>query len=390
MKPETIVKDTLDEWAAEARIPRDLAGRALRRRTRRRSFKVALAGGSTALLVGAASVAIVSGGGSARPRPMEPALQPVALSSDTTLRTDQDSAFPRRLVAAGHMAVAAYYTHRVRSINGQPTAQRTWHLYNPSTGTYEQAPWAFISVAPGMNQAAVLQGPLPASRVGVLDMKTRRVTRWIPVDHPVGGVDWSPDGRRLLLTSYNKNPDILGNPGESSRTGYYVVNSMAERGAFHPMPALGDNVNHRQDLGWSRDGKLIWAPTATMPAKLFYSPDGRRQPAPPHEADYEDHEAGLSPNGTLLPQFGPKPGPAVTVTNVVTGKKVAVLPIEQAEAWADDKQLFATGCDPKKCTGKGEFRNRLLLVTLRGKITPLTGYRRSDREGAWIPVFTRR
>jgi hypothetical protein len=40
--------------------------------------------------------------------------------------------------------------------------------------------------------------------------------------------------------------------------------------------------------------------------------------------------------------------------------------------------------------GKGEFRNRLLLVTLQGKITPLTGYQRSDRAGSWTPVFTRR
>ncbi|MBC6457474.1 hypothetical protein [Actinomadura sp. HBU206391] len=101
-------------------------------------------------------------------------------------------------------------------------------------------------------------------------------------------------------------------------------------------------------------------------------------------------EAGLSPNGTLLPKFGPRPGPAVTVTNVKTGKAVAVLPIQQAWAWADDNQLFAIGCDPKKCRGKGEFRNRLLLVSLDGKITPLTGYQRSDRLGSWDPLFTHR
>ncbi|MFI0449644.1 hypothetical protein [Actinomadura sp. 6N118] len=391
MKPEMIVKSACEEWAAEVRVPGDLADRALRGRTRRRSFKLALAGGSTALLVGAAAVAIVSGGGSAHPRQVEPAFEPVSLSSDTTLRTDPDSAFPRRLVAAGRMAVAAYYTRHERSINGQRMRERTWHLYNPSTGVYEQTRWAYASVAPGMKQAAVLQGPLPASRVGVLDMKTQRVTRWISVDRPVGGMAWAPDGRRLLLTAYDKNPDTEALPGISSRTGYYVVNSMGERGAFHPMPALRSNLGPRQDMGWSRDGKLIWAPTATMPTKVFYNLDGEQQPAPAHEADYEEREeAGLSPNGTLLPKFGPKPGPAVTVTNVVTGKKVAVLPIEQAKAWADDGQLFAIGCDPKKCKGKGEFRNRLLLVTLQGKITPLTGYRRSDRDGAWVPVFTRR
>lgn len=359
--------------------------------TRRRSLKFALAAGSAALLAGTAAVAIVSGGGSAGTRQPEPALDPVALSSDTTLRTDLGSTFPRHLVAAGHMAVAAYFTGHVDSSNGQRTFERTWHLYNPSTGTYEQTHWAYLSVAPGMHQAAVLEGPLPASRVGILDMQTQKVTRWIPVGHPVGGIAWAPDGRRLLLTAYDRNPDTAAAPGKSSRTGYYIVSSVTGHGDFHPLPGIADNPGSRQDMGWSRDGKLIWAPTATMPTKVFYGLDGAKRSAPAHEDEYWDpEEAGLSPNGTLLPTFGPKPGPAVTVTNVATGKKVAVLPIEQAKAWADDHQLFAIGCDVKKCKGTGEFHNRLLLVTLSGKITPLTGYRRSDRAGSWVPVFTHR
>jgi hypothetical protein len=391
MKPETIVKSACEEWAAEARVPAGLADRALGTRPRRRPSKIALTGGATALLAGAAAaVAVVSSGGPAHPRPPEPAFEPVALSSDTTLRTDLGSAFPRRLVAAGHMAVAAYFTARTRTDHGQRTFERTWHLYNPSTGTYEQTHWAYVSVAPGMQRAAVLQGPLPATRVGVLDLKTQRVTRWIEAAHPVGGASWSPDGRRLLLTTYDKNPDTLADPGKSPRTGYYIAGSAAGPGAFHPMPALRDNPGTRQDLGWSRDGTLIWAPTATVPTKAFFTPGGERRPAPGHEADYEDEEAGLSPDGTLLPETGPPPGPAVTVTNVRTGKKRAVLPIEQAVAWADDHQLFAIGCDPRKCTGKNEFRNRLLLVDLKGRITPLTGYRRSDKPGSWYPMFTHR
>ncbi|WP_141581680.1 hypothetical protein [Actinomadura sp. WMMA1423] len=390
MKQETIVKHALEDWGAQARVPADLADRALRARSRRPHIKIALVGGTSALLAGTAAVALVSGGGAARPRPPAPAFEPVTLSADTTLRTDLGSAFPRRLVAAGHMAVSAYFTGRTVNANGKQTFERTWHLYNPSTGEYEPVPWAYLSVAPGMGRAAVLEGPLPAGRVGVYDMKTRKVVRWIRVDHPVGGAAWSPDGRRLLLTSYGSNPDAQGKPGTSSRTGYYVADSAAGPGAFHPMPAQRDNPGTRQDLGWSRDGALIWAPTATVPAKTFYSLEGGKRPAPAHEAEYEDEEAGLSPNGTLLPKFGPKPGPAVTVTNVVTGKKAAQLPIESARAWADDRRLFAIGCDPLKCKGIGEFRNRLLLVDLKGKITPLTGYRRSDREGSWVPVFTHR
>ncbi|MEU8119533.1 hypothetical protein AB0C21_12600 [Spirillospora sp. NPDC049024] len=390
MKPETIVKHALEDWGAEARVPDGLADRALRARPRRPLFKIALVGGTAALLAGTAAVALVSSGGTTPPRPSAPAFEPVALSSDTTLLKDLGSAFPRKLVAAGHMAVSAYYTGRTVGGSGGQTFQRAWHLYNPSTGEYEAVPWAYISVAPGMARAAVLEGPLPAKRVGVFDMKTRKVVRWIRVDHAVGGAAWSPDGRRLLLTAYGKNPDTQADPGASPRTGYYVTDSAAGPGPFHAMPASRDNPGSRQDLGWSRDGALIWAPTATMPTKVFYSLDGEKRPAPAHEAEYDDHEAGLSPNGTLLPKFGPKPGPAVTVTNVATGKKAAVLPIESAEAWADDRTLFAIGCDPLKCKGLGEFRNRLLLVDLKGKITPLTGYRRSDRAGSWNPVFTHR
>ncbi|MFG1858637.1 hypothetical protein ACGFJT_42865 [Actinomadura geliboluensis] len=390
MKPETIVRSTLDEWADEARVPAGLADRALRRRARRR-IKVALFGGTSALLAGATAAVLVAGGVTGGgPDRREVAFEPVSLSSDTSLRTDLGSAFPQRLVAAGHTAVAAYYTHNTPMGAEKGTFRRTWHLYNPSTGMYERTGWAYLSVAPGMQRAAVLQGPLPARRVGVLDMKTRKVTHWIPVDHPVGGLAWSPDGRRLLLTSYASNPDALGRPpGKSPRTGYYVAGSAKEPGAFHPLPASKDNPNNRQDLGWSRDGKLIWAPTATVPTKVFYDLDGRRRPAPAHEAD-DMEAAGLSPNGTLRAEFGPRPGPSITVTRADGGGKVASFPVQQALAWADDGRLFAIGCDVKKCTRKNEFRNRLLLVDLKGKITPLTGYQRSDKAGAWVPVFTHR
>ncbi|MBC6457473.1 hypothetical protein [Actinomadura sp. HBU206391] len=186
------------------------------------------------------------------------------------MRTDVGNPFPRRLVAAGHTAVAAYSTARTRSSgDGPKTIEYTWHLYDPASGMYERTPWAHLDVAPGMRQAAVLEGPLPASRVGVLDMKTQRVTHWIPVGHPVGGVSWSPDGRRLVLTAYDKNPDVIGpgDPGSCSRTGYYVVDAASGRGSFHTLAPDPDNFNSRQDLGWSRSGTLIWARPRPCPRR---------------------------------------------------------------------------------------------------------------------------
>jgi hypothetical protein len=342
----------------------------------RPSFKIALAACSTALVAGVGTAVFSAAGPS--PHARQTTIQPVTLSADTTLRTDLENTFPRHLVAAGHTAVAAYHMGRA------------WYLYDPASGTYEKTPWTYLNVAPGMHQAAVLEGPLPASRVGILDMKAQKVTRWISVAHPVAGISWSPDGRRLLLTAYDTSPDVPAAPGISSRTGYYMLEAGSWQGRFRPLPADRNSVASRQDLGWSRNGTLIWSPTDTVPTKIFYDLNGHPHAAPAYEAAYTSEEAGLSPNGTLLPKFGPRPGPAVTVKNVTTGKAAAVLPIEQAVAWADDAHLFAIGCDVKKCGGKGEFHNRLLLVSLEGRITPLTGYHRSDQPASWVPLFTHR
>lgn len=394
MNTETQIKNACEHLAAQARVPADLTDRVLvaeraPRRRARRPLGYSLAAGAAALLVGAGAVAVTTQGSTPK-RPV-PTIAPVTLSSDTSLRTDLGSTFPRHLVAAGHTAVAAYYTTHKASGG----IRRTWYLYDPSSGTYEKTPWAFLDVAPGMHQAAVLAGPLPAPRVGILDLATRKVTRWISIGHKVGGVAWAPDGRRLVLTAYAGDPDTLNPPmsgpdgSAGSRTGFAVVDSATGHGTFHALPPSSAAPGARQDLGWSRNGKLIWAPTQTDPAKVFYDLNGRPSPAPAHEADVME-DAGLSPNGILQPKFGPNPGPAVTIKNLKTDKIAAILPIEQARAWADDGQLFAVGCALKKCSGTGEFHNRLLLVNLQGKITPLTGYHRSDKLGSWVPVFTHR
>lgn len=375
MKLETLIKAASNDWSAQAQVPPGLADRVLRRSRRNRHVKIGLVAGSTAIIVGTA-LAVGPGAGLTQ-RSSPPAVPAGQLSTDSWLQSDPGTFPPRRLVAAGDVALAAYDTGR------------EWHLYNPASGQYEKTSWAYLDVAAGMRQAAVLEGPLPTSRVGILDMNTQKVTRWIKVDHPVGGVAWAPDGRRLVLTTYDKDPDEnQQNATEISslRTGFYIVDAESKLGSFHRL--AGDNKYlTRQDFRWSRRGTLLSAPTSTFPAKKFYDLDGNPRPAPAHEDETNDGEAGLSPNGTLLPKFGPSPGPAVTVTNVKTGKAAAILPIEQAIAWADDEHLIAISCDPKNCS---EFHNRFLLVGLDGKITPLTGYHDSDGQNQWKPVFAHR
>jgi hypothetical protein len=302
------------------------------------------------------------------------------------LRTDLNSKFPRHLVAAGHIAVAAYYTVKQVPAKNPQTVKYTWYLYQPTSDTYAKTSWADLDVAPGMHQAAVLEGPLPTTRVGILDMATQKVTRWISVDHPVGDVAWAPDGRRLLLTGYPARSNKITDPGSS--TGFYVMDARADPGTFHPVPMDPDNPSTRADFHWSRTGALLWEDSHTLPRR-FFDLRGNQVPAPKLEAEAHE-EAGLSPNGKLMPSFGPGPGPNITTTNVETGKTGANLPVEQARAWADDEHLIALACNPDACTGKGEFRNRLVLAGLDGKITPLTGYRDSQAPDAWEPIFTHR
>jgi hypothetical protein len=371
---ETDIRRILDEWSTEARVPPGLVDRALRRKTGRRLTTAALVVGAAALLVGAGVTVQTQVGPHpvTRPAPM-----------DTSLRTDPTNAPPRRLVAAGQVAVSAYYTSK-----GDPRKfSRTWYLYNSATGGYQKVPWAWVDVAPGLRQAAVLDGPLPTTRLGVVDMRTHRVTRWISLRAAAGGLSWSPDGRRLLVTTYARDPDSMGNaPGSGARTGFIVVDAKSGEAHFHSLLYDQNNPNTRQDFGWSRNGKLIWASTLHEPSKIFYDLTGARKPAPPHE-DQGYEQAGLSPNGRYLAESGPPPGPETVVTDVTTGKPAGSQPVEQLRAWADDTHLIALGCDPKHCTGKGEFHNRLVLVSLDGKtIIPLTGY----RSGGWVPLFTHR
>ncbi|MEV5750975.1 hypothetical protein AB0L00_24395 [Actinoallomurus sp. NPDC052308] len=384
MKLETLIGRSLTEWSADATVPAGLAERALRRRTRRRVRTVALATGAAALVaVGAVTTGVERG-----PAP-RPATRPV----DTSLHADPAHSPPVRFVAAGRIAMSAYYvTHRTG--NGLAVAsQRTWYLYDPASGGYRETPWAYLAVAPGLRKAAVLEGPLPAARVGLLDTRTRKVTRWIPLGRRAGGLSWSADGRRLLVTTYAQSPDLPTGPRSSTRTGFYAVDAKTgHTGSFHPLPPDADNFNVRQDLGWSRSGALIWSPTGRVPTRTFYDLRGRPQAAPPHEAD-GDQAAGLSPNGRYVATGNPGtgPGPLTTVKDAAAGRTVGVQPVEQLSAWADDGHLIAVACEPKACMGKGEFYNRLVLVSVDGKtITPLTGYRHTDRGSSWTPVFTSR
>jgi hypothetical protein len=371
---ETYVRKVLEEWSTEARVPSGLADRALGRRTGRRFTKAALVVGAAVLLAGAGVVV------DTRLTP-----NPVTRPVDISLHTDPADAPPTRLVAAGKTAMSAYRTLRV---SGKKVGY-TWYLYDPASDGYRKVPWAWLAVAPGLRQAAVLDGPLPTTRVGILDLRTQRVTRWINLRAAAGGLAWSPDGRRLLVTTYATDPEANYRPGTGARTGFILVDPQSGDAHFHSLLFDRANQNGRQDLGWSRDGTLIWAPTMNFrpPTRLFYDLDGVPRPAPAHEADQLE-KAGISPNGRLVATHS---GPGLSVNDLTTGRPVSNLPVMQIVAWADDAHVVVLTCDLKKCGGPRTLGYRFVLMSIDGKTaTPLTGYKTLATVDSWDPVFTPR
>lgn len=86
---------------------------------------------------------------------------------NVTARPDQSP--PRDVIAAGRVALAAYYTSRnVERSADRAVSERTYRLLNPETKKYAKDDrWSYVAVAPGLETAAVLEGDLPVRRIGL-------------------------------------------------------------------------------------------------------------------------------------------------------------------------------------------------------------------------------
>ncbi|MFI6282843.1 WD40 repeat domain-containing protein [Streptomyces sp. NPDC050988] len=407
MNVDELVRDTLRETAVDSvSVPAGFADRVLAVRRRRRSRRIAgTAVVTAAVLAAAVAVPLLDGGGDD--------VRPASEMNKSDIIGHPDQSPPRDLIAAGDTVLAAFsVSASVKQDNGDIIRTPTYGLLNQKTGKYEKTrKWAFLDVAPGSRTAAVLEQELPAKRIGLLDLITGKVDRWIPVDHGVGGVAFSPDGKRLVATTYAKNPDRYladrpisvngkNEPGPvPSRTGFSIVDVASGESDWHEVPLPKDefgfpNTNTREDFDWSHDGSLVYSSSMTDAYGQYYDLDGGEVPAP-DEKRITHVEAGISPDGKLAGGdfAGNGTDIAVAVNDARTGKRVAKLPAQQLLAWADNKRLIAWGCDPKKCSGKGEFRNQLLLVTVgTNKVVPLSDFRKAsdDYPGRWSPIFSTR
>jgi hypothetical protein len=328
-----------------------------------------------------------------------------------------DQSPPRDEISVGGTTLAAYFIpETVKKTADTAVYERTYHLLNPRTGKYAKAAdWSWVALAPGGKTAAVLERDLPASRIGLLDLTTGKVERWIPVDHGVGGLAFSHDGRKLVATTYTKNPDLrVRTEGDvewtedwmSSRTGFYVLDVASGNGGWSEVKLAADNgqlggtfLNPRQDFALTDDGRHVWSgsPVGDI-GKEFWDLKGNKVPAPAKDKHLEWYvDAGKSPDGKLVAGdfAGRKWKTSSWVRDAMTGAKTEVRG-QQLLAWVGNKQLIAWDIGEND---KNEFHQRLVLVTIGSdKEVPLSGFRQSDEgvegeagnagdAGRWEPLF---
>lgn len=400
MNVDELVRDSLREQAAEQpALGPGFAERVLAVRRRRRTRALASVAAAIAAVV-AFAVAV----------PLLDAGEDDARLANVSAHPDQTP--PRDMIAAGDVAMAAYYTwDTAKQADGREFAVRTYRLLDRKTGTYvKTTKWSRVAVAPGMRTAAVLERNLPAKRIGLLNMLTDEVERWIPVDHGVADVDFSPDGSKIVATTYSKNPDLLRHKerwdsdrdgekdwvvrdDQEGHTGFYVLDVASGKGSWSEttvVDALGT-----QDFAFSRNGKLLYSGTTSPPYRQYYDFAGQQVAAPANEAHVVWRNAsGLSPDGKFVAGSyfrGPHQGgqPFSALFDPLTGKLVTTVRGDRLLAWVDNKRLIAWDYT----RGSKERRDRLALVTIgTDEVVPLSGLR-SGSDGAaayWTPVFAER
>nr|WP_223189705.1 WD40 repeat domain-containing protein [Streptomyces sp. TRM68416] len=380
------------------------ADRVLAVRRRRRTRGLVCAAAATAAVVGVAVAVPLLDSGKADVRPAD-----VVQKDGINAHPDQSP--PRELISAGDTALAAYYIPRtVKHSAVSAERVRDYWLLNPRTGKYAKtAEWSYVAVAPGLRTAAVLERNLPASRIGLLDLATGEVERWIPVEHKVAGLSFSRDGLKLVATTYGGNPDELvkteGSDGwdqkqPSTRTGFYVLDVASGKGSWSEVKSAADPndpegafLNARQDFAPTPDGRYVWAGTPMGDiGKQFYDLGGAEVSVPENLKHLVWWvEAGLSPSGGLVAGdfAGQKWKTSSWVVDARTGRRTEVRG-QQLLAWAGEKSLVAWDMVPGD---NNEFHQRLVLVTVGSDRTvPLSGVRGGNdgAGGRWEPVFAER
>ncbi|MDL5200857.1 WD40 repeat domain-containing protein [Streptomyces sp. ALI-76-A] len=408
MNVEELVRQTLREQAAgQTSTGPGFADRVLvvRLRRRRRGF-AGVAAATAAVVAVAVGVPLLDSG--------KEDARPAGIVQQGGISAHPDQSPPRETIAAGDAVLAAYYTvETVGRTDDEAVAVRTYSLLDPGTGRYEKDPrWSYVAVAPGLRTAAVLERELPARRIGLLDLATGEVERWIPAPRGAGAVAFSYDGGRLVATTYDANPDLrvkvrnaeggeawMAPYGQSSRTGFSVLGLASGDASWSPVDA-GRNINARQDFAFTRSGDGVYSQVigGKDGMQQFHDLTGRKVAGPANERYLRsDVSARLSPDGRLAAlglakEVAGSPGKGYSsIRDPRTGEEITRVRGGELLAWADDQRLIGW---ERVTSLEEEYRPRLVLVTIGSdKVVPLSGVREPDESPdrlEWEPVFARR
>ncbi|MFJ4683532.1 WD40 repeat domain-containing protein [Streptomyces sp. NPDC088789] len=405
MNTEELVRSALREQAAE-QTPLDsgFADRVLGLRRRRHGRRLAVAAVATAAVVavgvGVPLLDTTTGGGGT-------GLAGVGAGGDDVL-AHPDQSPPRDQVAVGKTLLGAHYTTEPVAGSGDSgVLTRTYSLLDPDTRTYRKDDrWSYVALAPGGRTAAVLERELPTRRIGLLDLATGEVERWIPVQRGVAAVGFSADGRRIVATTYSENPDQLRRSADapegsggweqrwdlSGRTGFYAVDVPDGKADWTRVDGE-TGFEARGDFGFSEDGRSLWT-------VLTEEGVGETSGEEPRYYNLSgDRIDQLTGKQTLGSEAGMWRGPHSALGTY----DQIVETTERVDSKNPDLPDLAAGTMAIAPIGGGRWlawdmkdgapdRIRLVVTPERGdRSVPLTGYRRPPEKPGqqpWEPLFT--
>ncbi|SBT49710.1 TolB family protein [Micromonospora auratinigra] len=326
------LRAAVHELADEVGPAADLAGRAIgrgRRLRRRRRATVAL--GTLA-----AVVAVVLPFALLRP---QPAARPTAPTTPAATASPTRLATPGANWTAGPLVLpGGWVVTRAQAKGGSGSG----FLLDRARGRYVATDrYDGIYPAPTGSLVAVRDEARPR-QVGLIDVSSG-ATHWYEVGRALSVPRWSPDGRRLLFTTY-----------QLDHFGFIVMGTDGTR-KTHRMTGYAGCSDYC-DFTWSRDGREVVLPQtggehdearrdARRGVQLFSADDGRPTRLVPIPGDPSGPWA-WSPDGKLVVVQG-REEPLLVET--ATGRTVNPLPSAEAVWVSDDRLLY------RRPLGQGDF-----------------------------------
>ncbi|GIF70713.1 hypothetical protein [Asanoa siamensis] len=320
--------------------PPDLAARSIRLAERRRRNRIAL--GAVAAVVVAVSVAV--------PLALRPDRHstPVPIAPTPSISPD-DSASPQ---PASRVVVSAYARATPGSAGGWPPNGGSYVL-DRATGQYRKMSYEVAVPAPDGKRFFVAD----AERGGIMDGAGGPVHWVASYGSQSRGVEWSPDGRQVLISSIGK--DVPG--------GFTVVDATTfDEGPFVTVPDV-QSLNAR-GLGffWSRDGRTVGRTLSSSGAESdpdrtvgirFYDLSGRTLRTVAFEGTaIVRTTADVSPDGRRAVAVDESPNRRVRIVDLRSGAVTREFAASGVAGWYDDDHLVVRD------------RDALAVVDLTGQV----------------------